>query len=167
MSKIVLPQLASWTKGHVTAIVEATTAGALDDALKAFLAKDAKITVNGVEVSHDKYKTLIQGEKFQEAGATVAFSGEVQVPSADDPDDFFTAGSVGLFYTAVVSEAIVIHDVPVQRQLTASLNVVIEQDTSIPIPKPPSIPIHGFPIVDRRRVVALNQVITNGPAPRT
>jgi hypothetical protein len=34
------------------------------------------------------------------------------------------AGSVGVFLTAVVDEAIIIRDVPVQEQTTASINVV-------------------------------------------
>ena len=34
------------------------------------------------------------------------------------------AGSVGVFFTATIDEAIRIHGVPVQRQLTSSINVV-------------------------------------------
>jgi hypothetical protein len=34
------------------------------------------------------------------------------------------AGSVGVFLTAVVDEAVIIRDVPVQEQTTASINVV-------------------------------------------
>ena len=34
------------------------------------------------------------------------------------------AGSVGVSFTATIDEAIRIHGVPVQRQLTSSINVV-------------------------------------------
>jgi len=35
------------------------------------------------------------------------------------------AGSVEAFFTATIDEAIRIHDVPLQRQLTSSINVVL------------------------------------------
>ena len=79
-----------------------------------------------------------------------------------------------------MDEAIVIRDVPVQEQTTASINVVyvtvpiqsqqlltvnlfphrnrIEQDDSLP--PPPRPPIRGFS--DRRRVKVLNEVVLLG-----
>jgi len=157
-SNFVLPSLTSWAKSHISAIIEATTSADLDSALDAFLTKDATFTVNGTTFSRSQYKTLLQQEKFDEIGATLNFSGEVEVQA-----DGSQAGSVGLFYTAVVAEAIRIHDAAVQHQFTSSINLVIEQDTSIPLPTPPTVPVHGFPIVDRRRVTALNQVVVGGP----
>jgi predicted benzoate:H+ symporter BenE len=46
-ANIVLPSLASWTQSHITALYQATSQTTFNEALDAFLAKDAKITVNG------------------------------------------------------------------------------------------------------------------------
>ncbi|KIK09657.1 hypothetical protein K443DRAFT_393298 [Laccaria amethystina LaAM-08-1] len=153
---IVLPSLSQWTKNHLTAIFQATTASALDTALDAFLFKDAVITVNGRTISRTEFTNLLSGEKFDETHASVSFAGAVEVPT--DPKSPVLAGSVGVFLTAVVDEAIIIRDVPVQEQTTASINVVIEQDDSLP--PPPRPPIHGF--TDHRRVKVLNEVVLLG-----
>ncbi|CAA7262704.1 unnamed protein product [Cyclocybe aegerita] len=154
---IVLPTLTQWTKNHITALIQASNNTDLTAALDAFFSKDATIIVNGVQVSRLDFAKQVKIENFDEAGASVAFSANVEVPK--DQDKPFDAGSVGVFYTAIISQAIRIRDVPVSSQVIASVNVVIEQDPSIP-PPPPS-PIHGF--FDGRRVKALNQVIFQGP----
>ncbi|KAF8153942.1 hypothetical protein B0H34DRAFT_676825 [Crassisporium funariophilum] len=158
-TNIVLPTLTQWTKNHLTAIFEATSASDLTTAIDAFLSKSATITVNGASISRDDFTKQLQTEKFDEAGASVAFAGTVEVPTV--ADDHFTAGSVGVFYTAIIAEAIRIRDAAITSQVTASVNVVIAQDPAIP-PPPPS-PIHGF--FDGRRVMALNQVSLQGPVP--
>lgn len=155
-TQIVLLPLSQWTENHLTAIFQATTASALEEALDAFLFKDATITVNGRTISRTEFTNLLSGEKFDETHASISFAGAVEVPA--DPKSPVLAGSVGVFFTAIVDEAIVIRDVPVQEQTTASINVVIEQDDSLP--PPPRPPIRGFS--DRRRVKVLNEVVLVG-----
>ncbi|KAF7373248.1 hypothetical protein MSAN_00533700 [Mycena sanguinolenta] len=152
---IVLPPLKTWAQGHLSSIIKATTQTAFDSAFDAFVSKNATITVNGKKVSRDEYQKQLQGEEFDEAGADVQFNGAVEVPAESNS---IQAGVVGLFYTAVIAENIVVRDAPVERQITSSLNLVIEQDKSL---SPPSLPhgIHGF--FDGRRVIELNQVILN------
>ncbi|KIJ92279.1 hypothetical protein K443DRAFT_685361 [Laccaria amethystina LaAM-08-1] len=153
---IVLPSLSQWTKNHLTAIIQATSASALNASLDAFLFKDAVITVNGRTVTRAEFTTLLGGEKLAEAAASISFAGAVEVPT--NPKSGELAGSVGVFFTAIIAQAIVIHDAPVEHQLTASINVVIEQDESLP---PPPHNIRGY--TDRRRVKVLNEVVLNGP----
>ncbi|KAJ6476358.1 hypothetical protein C8R45DRAFT_1102616 [Mycena sanguinolenta] len=150
---IVLPPLKTWAQQHLSSIIQATTQTTFNSAFDAFVSKNATITVNGKKVSRDEYQKQLQGEGFDEAGATVQFSGAVEVPLEGNS---IQAGVVGLFYTAIIAENIVIRDAPVQRQITSSLNLVIEEDKSL---TPPHLPhgIHGF--FDGRRVSALNQVI--------
>ncbi|KAJ7157874.1 hypothetical protein C8R43DRAFT_882763 [Mycena crocata] len=154
-TNIVLPPLRAWAEQHLSSIIKATTQTTFNAAFDSFLSKHATITVNGKNVSRDDYKKQLQGEGFDEAGATVSFSGAVEVP---DPENPLQRGVVGLFYTAVISENIVIRDAPVQSQVTSSLNLVIEEDKSVP---PPHLPpgVHGF--FDGRRVTVLNQVIVD------
>ena len=80
----------------------------------------------------------VQIEKFDEAGAEISFTASVQVPTDENkpfdvrPDDgvqamtkvFLQAGSVGLFYNALIVEAVRIRDAPVSSKITASVNVV-------------------------------------------
>lgn len=86
-SNIILPSLTNWTKNHISAIIEATTQADLGAAVDGFLSESATITVNGASVSRDQYKNILEREKFLETAATVAFSGEVEVPT--DPSSSF------------------------------------------------------------------------------
>ncbi|KAJ7468719.1 hypothetical protein FB451DRAFT_1560410 [Mycena latifolia] len=155
-SAIVLPPLRTWAEQHLSSIIKATTQTAFDSAFDAFLSKNATVTVNGKHISRDAYKKQLQGEGFDEAGAIVTFGGAVEVPT--DQSNPIQAGVVGLFYTAVISEAIVIRDAPVQSTVTSSLNLVIEEDKSL---SPPHFPpgVRGF--FDGRRVSVLNQIIVD------
>jgi hypothetical protein len=139
---IVLPTLTQWTKNHVTAIIQAQNKAALEAAVDAFLSKSATINVNGAQITRDAFVQQLSGENFEEAGAQVNFNASVEVQA--DPSNGFNvciflrhhvvyvwlwlklskAGSVGLFYTAVISEAILVMGGPVTSQVTASLNVV-------------------------------------------
>ncbi|KAJ7817554.1 hypothetical protein B0H14DRAFT_2344442 [Mycena olivaceomarginata] len=156
---IVLPPLKAWAEQHLSSIIQATTKTAFDSAFDAFLSKNATITLNGKDISRDEYQKQLQGEGFDEAGATVQFSGAVEVPSEINSIQV-GGGSVGLFYTALIAENIVVQDASVQRQITSSLNLVIEEDKSL---TPPNLPhgIHGF--FDGRRVSVLNQIILDVP----
>jgi hypothetical protein len=78
---IVLPPLKAWAEQHLSSIIQATTKTAFDSAFDAFLSKNATITLNGKDISRDEYQKQLQGEGFDEAGATVQFSGAVEVPS--------------------------------------------------------------------------------------
>ncbi|KAH9477140.1 hypothetical protein JR316_0011056 [Psilocybe cubensis] len=155
---IVLPTLTEWTEQHITSIFQAKTNADLTSALDGFLSDKAVITFNGKQISRADYVGQLQAEKFREVSADVNFLGAVQAPT--DPDQPFDAGSVGVFYNATIFENIKIRDVSVSRQVTASVNVVIAQDPDVP--KPPPSPFRGF--FDGRRVMALNQVSTQGPA---
>ncbi|KAF8890783.1 hypothetical protein BD779DRAFT_249239 [Infundibulicybe gibba] len=162
-TNLVLPRLTPWAEQHVSAILQATDSASFDNAFDAFVSVNAKITVNGVDTSRDNYKSLIQGEKFDEAGATVSFNGAVEVLA--DPTNSFGAGAVGLFYTAVVARNLLVHDAPIESQVTASLNIIVETDPAVPAPHlPPNI--HGG-FFDPRRVTVLNQVAAAGPVPQT
>jgi hypothetical protein len=80
-ANIVLPPLKTWAEQHLSSIIKATTQTAFNSAFDAFLSKSANITVNGKHVSRDAYMKLLQGEGFDEAGATVKFTDAVEVPS--------------------------------------------------------------------------------------
>ncbi|KAJ7243092.1 hypothetical protein C8J57DRAFT_1367236 [Mycena rebaudengoi] len=153
-TNIVLPPLKSWAEQHLSVIIKATTQDEFNAAFDNFLSHRATITVNGKEMSRDAYKKLFQGEGFDEASASVTFSGAVEVPN---PTNTIQGGFVGLFYTAIISQKIVIRDVPVETEVTSSLNLVIEEDKSLQPPHVGPHGIHGF--FDGRRVFALNQVV--------
>ncbi|KDR73951.1 hypothetical protein GALMADRAFT_250667 [Galerina marginata CBS 339.88] len=156
---IVLPTLTNWTKNHITAIFQATNKADFTSSINAFLSDKASITLNGVKTSRAEFVSKVQAEKFDESGAVVSFISAVEVPK--DGEQPVVAGSVGVSYNAIVAEGIVIRDAAITRQVTASVNVVIEQDPDVP--KPPPSPIHGF--FDGRRVMSLNQVSIEGPVP--
>lgn len=157
---IVLPSLSRWTKNHLTAIIQAKSASALNASLDAFLFKDAVITVNGRHITRAEFTTLLGAEKLDETTASISFTGAVEVPA--NPKSHENAGSVGVFFTATIAQAIIIQGAPVEHWLIASINVVIEQDESLP---PPPHGIKGF--TDRRRVKVLNEVVLEGPVPKS
>ena len=80
-ANIVLPSLSSWTQSHITALYQATSPTTFNEALDAFLAKDAQITVNGVLISRANFAKQIQSEQFDEQAAIVTFAGTVSVSS--------------------------------------------------------------------------------------
>ncbi|KAJ7474986.1 hypothetical protein FB451DRAFT_278692 [Mycena latifolia] len=147
---IVLPPLKNWAEDHLSAIIKAKTQTEVDEALNAFLAKDATLTVNGKRVSRDDYKNQLRG--FREQSATVKFSNAVEVPANQSHPN--QAGSVGLFYTAVIEEGIRVHAAAVEDHVTSSVILLIKEDKSL---EPPHLP-HGG-IFDGRRVFEVNQVI--------
>ncbi|KAK6977044.1 hypothetical protein R3P38DRAFT_3126281 [Favolaschia claudopus] len=159
VSNIVLPPLKTWAEQHLSSIIKAPTKPAFDSAFDAFLSKHATITVNGKHISRDEYQKQLQGEGFEEVSADVQFTGAVEVPSSEP--ESVGGGVVGLFYTALIAEGIVIRDAPVGRKITSSLNLIIEEDKSL---QPPHLPhgVHGF--FDGRRVSALNQIIFEASA---
>ncbi|KAJ6479022.1 hypothetical protein C8R45DRAFT_832855, partial [Mycena sanguinolenta] len=126
--------LNDWAQQHLSAILKATTQTEFDSAFDAFVSKNATITVNGKKVSRDEYQKQLQGEGFDEAGATVQFSGAVEAGSiqvgveatnCSKYDSYeVQAGVVGLFYTATIMEHIVVRDAPVEKHITSSLNLV-------------------------------------------
>ena len=94
---IVLPTLTQWTENHITAIINATNQKDLTSAVDAFLSKDATIVINGIQISHAEFEKQLQLEKFDEAGATTAFVGAVQVPAdKDKPFDVSSDNNVSL-----------------------------------------------------------------------
>jgi hypothetical protein len=78
---IVLPSLSQWTKNHLTAIIQAKSASALNASLDAFLFKNAVITVNGRHITRAEFTTLLRTEKIDEKAASISFAGAVEVPA--------------------------------------------------------------------------------------
>jgi hypothetical protein len=52
----VLPNLTRWTETHLLGILNAKTKDEFDQAFDWFLAKEAQVTVNGLELSREDYK---------------------------------------------------------------------------------------------------------------
>lgn len=144
-TNIVLPSLTNWTEQHLTTIFQATNQTDFTSAVNAFLSDKVAITVNGVSVSRADFVNQISAEKFDEQSATVTFAGAVEVPadsnnpitvssirlltfgeSSFDSCTFTRcqAGSVGVFFNALIAEKLRVLGGPVTRQVTASLNVV-------------------------------------------
>ncbi|PPQ66403.1 hypothetical protein CVT26_011271 [Gymnopilus dilepis] len=160
-ANIVLPSLTNWTEQHITAIFQATSQDDFTSAVNAFLSDKVQITVNGQSVSRTDFVNQLSAETALEQSATVTFSGAVEVPA--DSTQPVAAGSVGVFFNALIAEKLRVLGGPVTRQVATSLNVVIAQDPDVPQPKPS--PIHGD--FDGRRVKILNEVFTDTSVPVT
>jgi len=161
---IVLPTLTAWAEGHLSSILEATTSTDFDDAFDAFLSKHVSITVNGQHISRDQYKQQLLGESTvgpNKQSTSIKFDGVVEVST--DKEQPVEAGLVGLFYVATTDLKEKVFGASAQTQVTSSINVIIEQDTTLP--KPPVSPIRGF--FDGRRVASLNQVFIDKAVPIT
>ena len=85
-SNIVLPPLPKFVQQRITALYSAKTPADFDDAFDAFVAEDARITLNGKHVSRNTYKKMIKGEISNDAGAEVTFQGVVSVDADADKD---------------------------------------------------------------------------------
>jgi len=81
---IILPTLTQWSENHISAIINATKEQDLNNAIDAFLTKNASIVVNGVHISRADFEKQLQIEKFDGAGAAISFVGAVQVPTDTD-----------------------------------------------------------------------------------
>ncbi|OCH84339.1 hypothetical protein OBBRIDRAFT_741754 [Obba rivulosa] len=149
---IVLPSLTNWAEQHVQAIFNATSQSDFDSAFDNFLARDAKVTVNGKHISRDQYKTRLQAENPIEVQVSLTFDGAVEVPT--NQNEPINAGTVGLFYNAEVPGRVFVFGARQTSALHSSLNLVIEQDKSI---KPPTTVGQGGDF-DPRRVSVLNEV---------
>jgi hypothetical protein len=144
---IVLPSLTDWTEGRLSALIEAKTQRAFDEAFDNFLAKEVVITVNGVQVSRDDYKTRLQEEgALHQRSASVKFDNAVEQQESpetgalvrprflridelhlrDDTDAHVVsqAGNVGVFYDATISKEFLVFGAPAQSKVTSSMNVV-------------------------------------------
>ena len=69
-TNIVLPPLKSWATSRLTALIK-DAPSEFDAAFDAFVAKDAKITFNGVPQSREEYKKLLSDEQILEQSATI------------------------------------------------------------------------------------------------
>jgi hypothetical protein len=80
-SDIAIPNidLVYWTELHLTALLQATTPEAVSEAIHNFLAKDARITVNGKSVSIDEYAQFA-GPAIRKRGAQVKYDAAVGIP---------------------------------------------------------------------------------------
>jgi len=159
---IVLPTLTAWVEGHLSAVLKASTTANFDSAFDGFVSKHATITVNGRRLSRDEYKQQLLGESaVNKESTSVKFDGVVEVPT--DEEQPVKAGLVGAFYVATTNLKEKVFGASAQVQVTSSLNIVVEQDTTLP--QPPVSPIRGF--FDGRRVANLNQVFVDKPVPIT
>lgn len=138
---VVIP-LTQWAEDSISAIYNATTESNFNDAFDAFLLKDAKITVNGKHLSVAQYKQKLVDQKILEQSAQVSYKGAVSVPK--NPNEPAQAGSVGLFFTALIVEKLREFGAPVTRTVTSSVNLTIVEDGG----------------VEDRKVSALTQIIT-------
>ncbi|KAJ3780761.1 hypothetical protein GGU10DRAFT_278807 [Lentinula aff. detonsa] len=163
MANIVLPQLGPWAESHIQAITQATTQQNFDEAFDSFVTKDEshlEITFNGAKITRNEYKARLRGEAFDEVGAIVKFNGITTVPGKDGNITSNYIGEAEISYTAIIAEGIVIHDASVERKFTSSINISVENDSTIHKPTSPA-GIRGF--FDPRRAFKINQVITNAP----
>jgi hypothetical protein len=83
-SAIVLLPLTFWAKNHLSSVLKATTPAAFNAAFDAFVAHDATAVINGAHVSREELKQKWQEQAFDEAGATVDFTGDVEVSAEKD-----------------------------------------------------------------------------------
>ncbi|KAF9476912.1 hypothetical protein BDN70DRAFT_881838 [Pholiota conissans] len=151
---VLLLPLDQWVQQHLTTIIESTEDVALHTEMNHFMAQHAAITINGAHMSRQEFMKQIKAENAAEMKANITFKDSVMVPAKKGDD--ITAGSVGVFYKAVITSTKMIHGVHTSKQVIGSLNVVIETDTSIPLPHMP-----GYN--DRRRVVSFNEVRLERP----
>lgn len=79
-ANIVLPPLKSWVTSRLTALIK-DAPSEFDAAFDAFVAKDAKITFNGVPQSREEYKKLLSDEQILEQSATINIHNVVVAPS--------------------------------------------------------------------------------------
>lgn len=84
-ANIVLPQLDQWAKTGLTAMFQAATESAFDEAFDNFIAaKPASIVVNGKTLTREQYKDMIfKAKPFRETGAQVDFGGAVAVEKVE------------------------------------------------------------------------------------
>jgi len=153
---IVLPTLSVWAEGHLSAVLQATTEAEFDSAFDGFLSKHASITLNGQHLSRDQYKQqLLEESAVNKRSGSVKFDSVVEVST--DLEQPVKAGVVGAFYTATIDLNEIVFGAPAQTQSNSSINIIIEQDKTLP--QPPVSSIRGF--FDGRRVVNLSQVFVN------
>ncbi|KIM84098.1 hypothetical protein PILCRDRAFT_397772 [Piloderma croceum F 1598] len=131
---IVLPTLSVWAEGHLSAVLQATTEAEFDSAFDGFVSKHANnITVNGQHLSRDQYKQQLMGESaVNKKSGSVKFNGVVEVST--DLEQPVKAGAVGAFYTATIELNEIVFGAPAQTESNSSINIVIEQDRTLPQP---------------------------------
>ncbi|GBE77642.1 hypothetical protein BKA93DRAFT_825402 [Sparassis latifolia] len=159
MSGSSVPSLSQWTQEHLKAVLDAASEEAFHTAFDAFISKHVHINVNGKHITREQYKQLLLGEKTfgtTAAPCTLLFEAVVEVPA--DSSHPAMAGTVGLFYEAVVTGRYVVLGVPNTSTIRSSLNIVITPDTSL---------AHegtGYTL-DTRRVSHLNEVVVDEENP--
>ncbi|KAH8115150.1 hypothetical protein DFH11DRAFT_149579 [Phellopilus nigrolimitatus] len=151
-SAIVLPPLKTWAQQRLTTLITAKTQADFNQAFDNFISKNVQVTFNGAPLTRDQYKQQFQGERFLESNATIKVLNAVQAPQLNTQVTQ-DSGLVGIFYDATFVEKILVLGAPAEHSTQSSLNIQVAQDELIPLPP---AGIRGD--VDRRRVVALNQV---------
>ncbi|CCL99075.1 uncharacterized protein FIBRA_01087 [Fibroporia radiculosa] len=118
--------LTEWAENNISAIYKATTQNAFNSAFNAFVADDAHITVNGHELTREKYRQLLQDQTGLE-NENVTFSGAVGVLKKKD-NSLGLAGNAGIFYKATGNLVNIRSLSPAPlRIITSSLNITVVQ----------------------------------------
>ena len=76
------PPLPAWTQQGVRSLYTAKSPQEFDTAFDAFIAPDARIHLNGKQLSREQYKQRLRGETSGETGANVTFGHIVSVPES-------------------------------------------------------------------------------------
>ena len=101
---IVLPDLPNFVQGRITALYTAKTPTDFDSAFDAFVAHNARITLNGKHITRADYKKTIMGEIANDVSANVQFQGVVSVPADDTGKDLDAIGVSQVLSRALFGE---------------------------------------------------------------
>ncbi|KAL5478665.1 hypothetical protein ACEPAI_1942 [Sanghuangporus weigelae] len=152
-----LQPLSNWAKQNLTALVTAESNDDFDTAFDQLISKHVKkIVFNDRELTRAEYKQRLLKERVNFLGATINIHDIVEVPKVEKGGETTEAsGNVGLFYNAQYREGPRRvnpngpgSDVFIPRNVHSSLNIEVEQDSSV----------LGPVFEERRRVFNLNQV---------
>ncbi|KAL5510996.1 hypothetical protein ACEPAG_3715 [Sanghuangporus baumii] len=153
-----LQSLSDWAKQNLTALITAESNDDFNTAFDQFVSKHVKkIVFNDRELTRDEYKQRLLKERHNLVGATINIRNVVEVPRIEKGGETTEAsGNVGLFYDAeykegprhVIPPIEPISDVFTPHEVHSSLNIEVEQDSSV----------RGPVFEERRRVFNLNQV---------
>ncbi|KAH9837639.1 uncharacterized protein C8Q71DRAFT_706044 [Rhodofomes roseus] len=114
--------LTTWIQDRISALYQATTEAAFNEAFDVLLHQDAQIYVNGARLTRVEYKRQVQEQKLVEHSATLTFSNAVQVQGKSV--DLNETGSVGVFYKATIYENALVGAGRMTNIITSSLNAM-------------------------------------------
>ncbi|KAF8963250.1 hypothetical protein BDZ97DRAFT_1821273 [Flammula alnicola] len=157
-SDIVLLSLTKWTEQHITALVNANTNADLEAAVDSFISKNVVIELNGANITRDAFTKSLEANLANRVSANVTYNASVEVPT--NPQSPVTAGWVGIFFVTTSTYGNPNAHLTIE---TASDNLLIQQDPSIPPPPNTTLPIRGD--FDGRRIMVIQRVSTEVTTP--